>query len=461
MKSKITILIIASVIGLCALSTIQAYLINNTYELRKDAFMEETVEAVTVIDDHLTRIDSLRSEWRDTLLEIIAAHKQGLVNRDSILHYFQLKTDSLNGDFVKTFHDEMEKEGFNPLLKFQKKVLSIVSIESNGNDTIYNSEKNSKSYILGEKFSGEGYRLSGSTSFSEYSFDNELVGEATFDMVMVNFETETLINIEGWEREVLGQMKGLLLISVSIFLFVFGLLFYSIRNLITQKKIAEVKTDFINNISHEFKTPLATLTLATGMLKEEALKEYPAQETVAIIERQNRRLQKLLDQVLDNSLSHNEIELSKKELIAEEFVTSLLDDFTLSVQSKNIDILTELKLGNKTISIDSFYLTTALLNILDNAVKYSSGDIRLKLSAVIDDNLRITLQDNGIGISAKNQRNIFDKFYRVGNKEIHEVKGLGLGLFYAHQIIKAHGGTIDVKSNEGKGTTFTIELPLI
>ncbi|MFK7951514.1 MAG: sensor histidine kinase [Ekhidna sp.] len=461
MKSKITILIIASLLGFFALSAIQAYLINNTYELKKDAFMEVTTEAVTVIDDHLTKIDSLRSEWRDTMLEIVAGHKQGYVTKDSILYYFQLKTDSLNDVFADILSQELERLDIDRSLKFQKKVLSIVVIEPHLNDTIYNSENNPTSYILGVSFEEEGRKISGSTSYSEYSFDNEIEGQSMLDMVKVNFETETLINIEGWERQVLGEMKGLLFISLAIFLFVFGILFYSIKNLITQKKIAELKTDFINNISHEFKTPLATLTLATGMLRETSMKnDSILPETVEIIDRQGRRLQKLLDQVLDNTMSHTQIKLSKTEVNIENFINSLLDDFELSVSGSQPRLSRELKLDKSTIVIDPFYVTTALLNILDNGVKYNNENVELHVSAQVTNQFRISIKDNGIGISRKNQAHLFDKFYRVGNKEIHEIKGLGLGLFYAGQIVKAHNGNISVESSEGRGSTITIELPL-
>lgn len=460
MKSKIAILILASVTGLCALSIVQAYLINNTYELRKDAFIEETIEAVTVIDDHLTKIDSIRSEWRDTMLEIVAGHKQGHVTRDSILYYFQLKTDSLNGDFIAAFQEELTKGGFNPLMKFQKKVLTVILVEEAGNDTLYSSTNNQESYLLGQQFTGEGTKISGSTSYSEYSFDNEISGESVPDMIKVNFETETLINIEGWERVVLEEMVGLLVLSIAIFLFVFGVLFYSIRNLIAQKKIAEVKTDFINNISHEFKTPLATLTLATGMLKTNSAKKQPLEETVAIVERQNKRLQKLLNQVLDNSMSHNEIVLDKREVDATDYFQTVLKDFMLSHKGENVVLTQELSLGEKSILIDPFYLTTALLNILDNAVKYNTGEIALNFSASTKERLQITLQDNGIGIASKELKSLFEKFYRVGNKQVHEVKGLGLGLFYAEQIVKAHDGTIVITSKVGEGTTVTMELPI-
>lgn len=460
MKSRISFLISASIIGLVALSLIQGYLINNTYQLRKDAFIEETRNTVTVIDDHLTRIDSMRSVWRDAMVDIAAAYKQEFVVRDSIMYYFGLKTDSMNGDFIEIIRDEMTRGGFNPSLKFQKKVRSIVILDSLENDTLYHVNQKPNTYILGEKFDGKGYNLSSSTSYSEYTFTTPLGDQVVSEMVRLNFETETLINIEGWEQDVLFEMKGLLIISIFIFLFVFGLLYYSIKNLITQKKIAEVKTDFINNISHEFKTPLATLTLATGMLKEGVADSSKSKETVAIIERQNIRLQKLLNQVLDNSLSYNEIALNKESVQAQEFLSILLDDFELSVQGADVTLTREFTLENQTISIDRFYLTTALSNMLENAVKYNHENVELQVQASIADSLQISISDNGIGISDKDQKNLFEKFYRVGNKEVHEVKGLGLGLYYANQIVKAHGGSMELRSKVGQGSTFIIQLPL-
>jgi signal transduction histidine kinase len=277
----------------------------------------------------------------------------------------------------------------------------------------------------------------------------------------LQFETEDRMNIDGWKKIVLGRMASLFLISIFIFLLVFGLLFYSIKNLITQKKIADIKTDFVNNITHELKTPLSTLTLATKLLQndQKISDSETSKSIINTIDRQNVRLQKLIDQVLNNSLGYQEMNLNKEEVSANEYLNTIIDDFQLSLNSKSIEIVKKINV-NKKIYIDKFYFTTAILNVLENAVKYGKENLKITVSANINDNFEVSISDNGIGIPKKEIQFLFEKFYRVGNKEVHNVKGLGLGLYYTNQIIKAHQGKILVESEENKGTTFSIIIPI-
>ncbi|MFT5618993.1 MAG: two-component system phosphate regulon sensor histidine kinase PhoR [Arenicella sp.] len=255
-------------------------------------------------------------------------------------------------------------------------------------------------------------------------------------------------------------MRGVLAVSVLIFFFVFGLLFFSIKSLITQNKIADLKTDFVNNITHKFKTPLATLSLATKMLRKQAEKEMsaPSQETANVIERQSKRLQNLTDQVLKNTLHYQQIKLKKENVAVGEYLSTLLNDFSIS--ANNTFIVRQLETEGKTVLLDKFYFTTAILNLLENAVKYNGRGVEIFVSANIEENLTVSIQDNGIGISEKNQEHLFEKFFRVGNQKIHNVKGLGLGLYYTSQIIKAHGGEISVRSKENEGAIFTVKIPI-
>lgn len=295
---------------------------------------------------------------------------------------------------------------------------------------------------------------------TDHTYDRVVDGQVKAITFNLQFETEDRMNIDGWERIVLGRMASLLLISIFIFLLVFGLLYYSIKNLIKQKKIADIKTDFVNNITHELKTPLSTLTLATKMLQNDknvAVSEI-CKNTVSTIERQNIRLQKLIDQVLNNSLGYQEIKLNNEAVNTAEYLNMIVDDFELSLDSKSIQINKNIS-TNQTVFIDKFYFTTAILNILENAVKYGKEDLKINFSATINDHFAVTISDNGIGIPKKEIQFLFDKFYRVGNKEIHNVKGLGLGLYYTNQIIKAHQGKILVESEVGKGTTVKIVIP--
>jgi len=255
----------------------------------------------------------------------------------------------------------------------------------------------------------------------------------------------------------------LVVCSILLFLFLVGLVIYAIKNLIKEKKIADVKTDFINNITHELKTPLATLSNAAKSLKKEDTQNSVESfdSTLEIIDRQKVRLEKLIDQILTKGLSSEGVIPTKEAMLDTTYFNELIGDFKLSVQDKNVDVHAKMEFREVELHIDKFMFTTALLNILENAVKYGKNPVGIMIRTYLrEDQYEITIHDNGIGIHPREQKKVFDKFYRVTSEDVSEVKGLGLGLFYSRQIIKAHNGSISLESKVDKGTTFTIRIPL-
>jgi signal transduction histidine kinase len=176
-----------------------------------------------------------------------------------------------------------------------------------------------------------------------------------------------------------------------------------------------------------------------------------------VIERQSKRLQNLTDQVFKNTSHYQQIQLKKEMVIMHDYLNTLLNDFSIS--ANNIVIVRQLEIETTTVLLDKFYFTTAILNLLENAVKYNRNGVEIFVNANSSDKFVISIQDNGIGISEKNQVHLFEKFFRVGNQKVHNVKGLGLGLYYTSQIVKAHGGEIRIESKENKGAEFIIEIP--
>ena len=219
--------------------------------------------------------------------------------------------------------------------------------------------------------------------------------------------------------------------------------------------MSDVKTDFINNITHELKTPLTTLGISTKILERKDIRENEAQfnNILNTISRQNNRLQNLIDQVMANSLGEDEIELQKEKIDGESFLKAIVDDFKIAFPKVTLE--THFNANETSLVLDKFHLTTAILNVLENAVKYGSNTITIK-TELIKNQFNISIKDDGIGISKNKHSLLFDKFYRVEEGNLHNAKGLGLGLFYVKQIIKAHQGTIDVISDLGKGSEFTI-----
>lgn len=462
MKKKIKLLIIISILGLIALSIIQGYLINNTYKLKKDAFITETRRSISQIDDFSPALDSLSDIWQEHFINKLVDYKFGLVKKGDVIKGLEIVIDSINETYRTEYQKELIKNNIPYGIKFHKKVKAIIILDSIKNDTVFDVKTNPKRILLGDPIPEENALGVSTTLWETDHTSNRIVNgenkEVTFYFM---FQTQDKMDIDGWKKIVFKQMLGLLLLSLLIFSVVIGLLYYSIKSLITQKKIADIKTDFVNNITHELKTPLATLTLATKMLKKDEVKQQPqfVENTVSTIERQNKRLQKLIDQVLNNSLGYSEIQLNTESVTIEDYVNTVLDDFQLAVKSKAIIINRNFSGTPKTIKLDKFYITTALLNVLENAVKYSGDEIIINCNVKSGKSLKISIEDNGIGISDKDKQQVFDKFYRAGNKEIHNVKGLGLGLYYTSQIIKAHNGTITVEGKKGKGTIFILTIP--
>lgn len=464
MKKKIRLLIIASIIGLIGLSFVQGYLINNTYKLNKDAFLEDTKRSIFRFDNNRPDFDSIYDTIGEHIVQRLVDYKLNRLPKDKFFEGLDKVQDSLNNRFIELYQNAFIDLEVSHPIKFQKRLKSIIILDSIANDTIlFRPKKTETLFMLGESFSLEnayGINNSQTTTDIERSYlDN---GESKIINIEFQVVMQDYFSISGWETKALNRMVSTLVISLLIFIFVIGLLYYSIESLITQKKIAEVKTDFINNITHELKTPLATLALSTKMLKRKEISSNPIQlkNTVNTIDRQTDRLQKLVDEVLNNSIGYKDIKLEKELININELLMTILDDFQIAIEQRAIVLNRDLLNEDILVNLDQFYFTTAILNILENAVKYNTEPLTISLSAKIHQDLIITITDNGVGIPKKHQMSIFEKFYRASEKEIHNVKGLGLGLYYTNQIIKAHKGSIEAESSEGKGAKFIIKLPL-
>lgn len=458
MKNQITLLIIASVLGLVALSTIQGYLINNTYKLKKSTFIEQISSRYSTVEDHSISMDSIEAIWYQGLKTLIIDYHLKALPKDSVITQLRRLAAPLDNDYAAAYRDHADSTNWKGL-KFQKRLTSLILSDSLGNDTILAENARTGVLLVGETFSnGAPHRLGRSTSQTNVSLDANLAPGETPELIRYVVITDNMVDIEGWHTQVLREMGSLLPSSILLFIFVFGLLFYSIRTLIGQKKIAEIKTDFVNNITHEFKTPLATLSIATKLLSRERHSQE-AEEIVSVIERQNARLQKLTDQVVNHTLSYQEIELKKEPVNTGEYLSALLDDFLLSLGEYKVTLVRDIDLKEQEVQLDKFYLTSALLNLLDNAVKYNDAPVDITVKAAATTGLELSISDNGLGIPAVHLPHLREKFYRIGNREEHNVKGLGLGLYFVDQVIRAHGGDLHIESTEGKGSCFTLRLP--
>jgi two-component system phosphate regulon sensor histidine kinase PhoR len=263
---------------------------------------------------------------------------------------------------------------------------------------------------------------------------------------------------------VFSSIKWMLAGAILFMLVILAAFYVTIRALLNQKKISEIKSDFINNMTHEFKTPLATISLAVDALRNEKVQAEPerARYFMGIIKEENVRMNKQVEAILQAALMEKEeFQFSKKELSVHRLIQQTVDKYDLQLQKKEGKINLLLNASRDQIEADEVHFTNAISNLIDNAIKYSDGapDITIVTSSN-QHQLFIQIADRGIGMSRETASHIFEKFYRAHTGNIHQVKGFGLGLSYVKTVIDAHHGKIRVDSTQGKGTTFMVEMNL-
>lgn len=243
---------------------------------------------------------------------------------------------------------------------------------------------------------------------------------------------------------------------------------YTIIIAFRQKKLTEIKNDFINNMTHEFKTPISTISLAAQMLNDDSVRKSPSmlQHISRVINDESRRLRFQVEKVLQTSLfEKNRASLKLTELNCNAVISGVINTFKLKVEKFGGTLDAKLDAENAEIKVDEMHFTNVIFNLLDNAVKYMKEDgvphLEVATKNIDNDTLEIRISDNGIGIKKDDLKRIFEKFYRVPTGNRHDVKGFGLGLAYVKKMVQEFNGTISVESEFGEGTTFIITLPLI
>jgi two-component system phosphate regulon sensor histidine kinase PhoR len=263
----------------------------------------------------------------------------------------------------------------------------------------------------------------------------------------------------------LMRMINWLVLSVLFALLLVLSFYFTVHFLFRQKRLSEMKSDFINNMTHEFKTPLATISLASEMMMKKDINENPCKtgRYARVIFDENTRLQLQVEQILNiSSLERGEFKLKPRETDVHELIVQTASNFSLIIRQRMGTLKKELQATNSTLVADKVHITNVMVNLLDNANKYSPEAPEITIRTWnTDSGLVISVEDKGIGISHENQKHIFKNLYRVPTGNIYNVKGFGIGLFYVKTIVEAHGGTIKLWSEPAKGSRFDVYLPFV
>ena len=272
------------------------------------------------------------------------------------------------------------------------------------------------------------------------------------------------IDFSDRQKIILRETSASLGLSTLSILLVGAMFMITYRNLMEERRLSNLKTDFINNMTHELKTPLSTITVAGRTLEMPQIRSNDEKilETAKLIGKQSIHLNQLINMILEISMwERTQFQLEKRTVDIEEVMKDIVESFK-SGGGNGAQIIEKYNMSGVMADLDVVYFTTLLNNLLSNAVKYSDKQPVIEIEGFpVNNSVCIKVTDNGIGINKLDQKHIFDKFYRASSGNIHKFKGLGLGLYYVKKIAEAHGGDVSVNSKPGNGSTFTVTLPKV
>ena len=401
----------------------------------------------------------------DGVLDAKFKSENALAERRYSQELKRLKTDTLNifnsdnFNLVEEAAKEMQQENVPITKRISENVLDTLIKKELLNKNInlpYNFwvKLAQRDSVLFQKVANQPEETSPSNTFQTTLFSNDIKRDPGMLYVSFPSKNAAIFNNMG---ATLASSGGLLLVLIFIFS-------YTLYAILRQKKISEMKTDFINNMTHEFKTPVATIMIASEALKDPEISadQSRIKRLAGIIYDENMRLGNHIERVLSIArLEKKQLHLEWEEVDVNELIAAVTDSMSLQLQKREATLILHLDAQNSTVIGDELHLSNILYNLIDNANKYSIDPPRITITTTCSNkNLFICVADQGIGIEKDHTKQIFDQFYRVPTGNLHDVKGFGLGLNYVQDIVIQMKGNIKVRSEKDKGTVFEITLPL-
>jgi len=521
MGKRIFVLIIVLMsIALIGIISVQVFWIKNTIQITEEQFTSDVKFALAKVSD-----DIKHREFEEFYLKLDEIYVAGEKLKESdVRNYFYEKVDTSNNERF-TYSQSIIEANYkvpteffdNDTINF-KEIFSkeeIVIVKDQSFDPIGGMDPPEERYVKVGRFEGAErsylerqfdvftsklpihqrvsnkeitFRLSDElvrrgvdTEFKYGIYSNDLatqvksgyfskeVGKSYRVPMFANSDNESdfqlYVTFPEKKNYILSSISKILVLSAFFILIIILSFVSALYQLIKQKQISEIKTDFINNMTHEFKTPIATINLALDAIKnpriihdEEKVKRY-----VKMIRDENKRMHAQVENVLRISkLEKNQLDVSKVDVDVHDLIEEAVTHVDLLVKNKDGYINLDLKAGFTEVLANEFHFTNVVVNMLDNAIKYSEESPKINVTTEnTSKNIIIKIKDQGIGMTKHVQKNVFKKFYREERGNIHNVKGHGLGLSYVKKIIEIHEGEVLVESEKGAGSTFTITLPLI
>jgi two-component system phosphate regulon sensor histidine kinase PhoR len=329
-------------------------------------------------------------------------------------------------------------------------------------------------YLLKNEFEKRG--IIADFEYGVYDCSSEKMAYGNYVPLKTAKEKATTKNLPKWSNQsyyfgvqfpnraahIINQM-GIWSFSSVVLLLVIIFFAYTLFIILKQKRLSEIQKDFINNMTHEFKTPIATIAVSTEVLKDPVILQQPERlrNYAGIIERENVRLKQQVERVLQMARFDKEnLGLKKEEIDIHQILQDSIRHYTMALEERNGTIRCDFTASQSHVEADRFHLHSVFNNLLDNAIKYCRENPAITIRTKNRNHgCEVEVLDNGIGIGRDNQKRVFQKFYRVPTGNVHDVKGFGLGLSYAKTIVEAHDGEISLESELGKGCSFRVYIP--
>lgn len=431
MKVTAKIIVVLSILVLIGLIVTQFLIIKNSLEIE-----EENKEVVAEIiklesDNFKSEVTLALTKVRDKLISI---------NKENSNIYLDPVKQIQDNYYVVSFYDTIPKKLLETLIEEEFKSFYIEKSYKIG---VYDCFTDS---IIFDKFTNENNKIPLKWDHDGYYFG----------VFFTKFKQTELIKT--------SSLPYMLLLASLVIIMAGFFTFYLANGILKQKKISRITYDFINNMTHELKTPISTISLSTDVLlkSQENNQDDRLIRYLSIIKTENKRLENQVERVLRIAkLDKDKIELNFETIDIHDVINTCIETFNVPVQDRNGKIDKELLAKNSKIKGDIIHVTNIIYNLFDNANKYSKEKPHIRVKTISSGNsIYITISDNGIGVNKEDSREIFNKFYRVSTGDVHNVKGFGLGLYYVKQMMIKHGGNITIESIYGKGSDFTLTFPL-
>lgn len=441
--SSITVLITLSLIGIIVM---QVSWLKNLIKLKEDQVKQNIDNVYQALSDEFSqrREQLIKEASRDygTLF-----YQRGLFEP---LKAITIGSRINSAEVEKIINSALDKAGLGKL-KYEYCFFS--GLLTNRNPTV---EKQSPHFFEASEDTVRNYS-------PDYRLIRALPGS---DSDGITKDENLALIVLNWRSHVKQAIIWNVALALLFTLVIVSAFYLTVYTMLRQKKLGEIKNDFINNMTHEFKTPIATISLAVDALKNERVMSDRDKLSYfsGIIKEENQRMNKQVETILKASqFEKREAEIDLKPLHVHEIIENVVDNFQLQLHEKNGDAVISLAATRDLINADEVHFTNLVNNLIDNAVKYSKDNVPIQLKIATSNTsngIVIKFEDNGIGMGRETQKRIFEKFYRAHTGNLHNVKGFGLGLNYVKSVADSHNGTVKVDSVLGKGSTFTVEFPL-